>query len=44
MTGLLDYIVWNPNAGFGPFRWYGLCWLVGLALAYLVVRRLYRAQ
>ncbi len=44
MTGLLDYIVWNPNAGFGPFRWYGLCWLVGLALAYLVVRRLYREQ
>ncbi len=44
MTGLLSYIIWNPNEGFGPFRWYGLCWLIGLALAYLVVKRLYKEQ
>ena len=40
----LLYITWNPNAGFGPFRWYGLCWLIGLALAYFVVKRLYKEQ
>ena len=40
----LLYITWNPNEGFGPFRWYGLCWLVGLALAYFVVKRLYKEQ
>ena len=30
----------------GPLavRWYGLCWLVGFAVAYLLVRRLYREQ
>ena len=44
MVGLLGYITWNPNAGFGPFRWYGLCWLIGLALAYFIVKRLYKEQ
>ena len=43
MANLL-FIVWNPSLTFGPFRWYSLCWLVGLALAYLVVRRLYKEQ
>ena len=43
MLSLL-YINWNPNEGFGPFRWYGLCWLVGLALAYILVKRLYKEQ
>lgn len=49
MTYLLNYILWNPDleafhiGGFG-FRWYSLCWLVGLLLAYLVVRQLYREQ
>ena len=38
------FITWNPSEGFGPFRWYGLCWLVGLALAYLIVKRLYKEQ
>ena len=28
----------------GPFRWYGLCWLIGLALAYFIVKRLYKEQ
>ena len=49
MTHLLLYILWNPSLeafSIGPltFRWYSLCWLVGLLLAYLVVRRLYKEQ
>lgn len=41
----LSYIVWNPDlTAFGIVRWYSLCWLVGLVLAYLVVRRLYKQQ
>jgi len=41
---ILSYIVWNPSLSIGPFRWYSLCWLIGLALAYLVVKRLYKEQ
>ena len=49
MINLLNYILWNPSLEafrIGPlaFRWYSLCWLVGLLLAYLVVRRLYKEQ
>ena len=40
----LLYIVWNPSLTIGPFRWYSLCWLIGLALAYFVVRKLYKEQ
>ena len=40
----LSYIIWNPGLSFGPFRWYSLCWLIGLALAYFVVKRLYKEQ
>ena len=40
----LSYIVWNPSLTIGPFRWYSLCWLIGLGLAYLVVKRLYKEQ
>ena len=47
--GGLLYIVWNPSLeafSIGPltFRWYSLCWLFGLALAYFVVKRLYKEQ
>ena len=43
------YILWDPSATafkLGPleFHWYSLCWLVGLALAYLCVQRLYKEQ
>ena len=38
------FITWNPSVGLGPFRWYGLCWLIGLALAYFLVKRLYKEQ
>lgn len=42
-------ILWNPSdtaLSFGPFtiHWYSLCWFIGLALAYLIVQRLYREQ
>ena len=43
------YILWAPSdtaLTFGPFaiHWYSMCWLVGLALAYLIVQRLYKEQ
>lgn len=46
LTSLL-YIHWNPNPelfriGSLPIRYYGLLWVVGIALAYFIVRRLYR--
>ena len=49
MSNILLYILWNPDLeafGFGPFsiRWYSLMWLIGLALAYLMVRWLYKKQ
>ena len=42
-------IIWNPDAvafsiGAYAVRWYGLCWGLGLALAYWVVYSLYRRQ
>ena len=42
MTDLLNYIVWQPEPI--AVRWYGLMWIIGLALAYLVVQRLYKEQ
>lgn len=41
------YISWNPNEmalnlGFLSFRWYSLCWLIGLILAYFIVKKLYK--
>ena len=49
MISELLYILWNPNLvafHLGPMsiRWYSLCWLIGLALAYFIVQRLYREQ
>ncbi len=49
MTNLLNYITWNPaveafSFGSFSFRWYSLCWLLGLAIAYFVVKRLYKEQ
>ena len=49
MKQLLLYITWNPSIeafsiGSFSFRWYSLCWLVGLLLAYLVVKHLYKEQ
>ena len=49
MMNLLSYIVWNPDLEafrLGPFaiRWYGLMWLIGFALGYFIVKRLYKEQ
>lgn len=46
---MLLYIFWNPDVemlrlGSLSIRWYSMCWLVGLLLAYLVVKRLYKEQ
>ena len=45
----LLYVLWNPSevmfriGGFG-IRWYSICWLVGLLLAYLLMQRLFKEQ
>ena len=49
MNSELLYILWNPDLEalrLGPVtvRWYSLCWLVGLALAYFVVQWLFHDQ
>lgn len=49
MSDILGYILWNPDLEalrLGPVtvRWYGLLWITGLLLAYLVVQRLYQEQ
>lgn len=49
MNANLSYILWNPNdtalrIGSFAMHWYSLCWLIGLVLAYLIVRRLYKEQ
>ena len=44
IEGGLLFILWNPSLNFGPFRWYSLCWLIGLALAYFIVRHLFYEQ
>ncbi|MDD7318450.1 MAG: prolipoprotein diacylglyceryl transferase [Prevotella sp.] len=49
MTDILAYITWNPDAeifriGGLAVRWYSMCWLVGVALAYFIVKKLYKEQ
>lgn len=49
MNANLSYILWNPDdtalrIGSFAMHWYSLCWLIGLVLAYLIVRRLYKEQ
>lgn len=49
MNANLSYILWNPDdtalrIGNFAMHWYSLCWLIGLVLAYLIVRRLYKEQ
>ena len=43
------FIHWNPDliiCHLGPIaiRWYSTCWLIGLLLAYLIVKYLYKVQ
>lgn len=49
MIHLLNYIVWDPNiiafhVGHFGVRWYSICWLIGLVLAFFIVKRLYKEQ
>lgn len=42
-------VIWNPaptafSLGSFEVRWYSLCWCIGLALAYVVVYKLYKRQ
>ncbi len=46
MVDELLYILWDPDVvafrlGSFAVRWYSLCWLIGLAAAYFIVRWLY---
>lgn len=46
---MLAFITWNPDidlfsVGSLHIRYYSLCWIIGLALAYLIVQRLYKQQ
>ena len=40
----MEPVVGGLSIGSFSFRWYSLCWLFGLALAYFVVHRLYKEQ
>ena len=49
MERLLSYIIWNPDLiafkiGLFGIRWYSLCWGIGLVLAFLIVKQLYKRQ
>ena len=49
MIDHLLYIQWNPDLeifriGNFAIRWYSTCWLIGLALAYFIVKWLYKDQ
>ena len=46
---MLSTITWNPSLelfsiGNFPLRYYSLCWIVGLALAYIIMQHLYKEQ
>lgn len=49
MNDNIIYILWNPDdtairLGHYSIHWYSLCWLIGLVLAYLIVKHLYKRQ
>ncbi|MCB6901507.1 prolipoprotein diacylglyceryl transferase [Hoylesella buccalis] len=49
MIDHLLYILWNPDLeifriGNFAIRWYSTCWLIGLVLAYFIVKWLYKDQ
>ncbi len=49
MSPILNYIVWDPDPvalhiGSFSIRYYSLCWLIGLTLGYLLMKRLYKQQ
>lgn len=49
MNSELLYISWNPNEialdlGIIDLRWYGLCWMIGLVLAVVLMSRMCKEQ
>lgn len=47
MFNVLSFIYWNPSVeifriGNFALRWYATCWLIGLIVAYFIVKKLYR--
>lgn len=38
------FIDWTPPQTFLGIRYYSICWVIGLALAYIIVHRLYKDQ
>lgn len=49
MNNTLDYVLWDPGLElfkiFGiSIRYYSLCWVIGLAFAYFIVKKLYKQQ
>ncbi|MGB3467567.1 MAG: prolipoprotein diacylglyceryl transferase [Cyclobacteriaceae bacterium] len=45
---MISAIMWNINPaifeGFELLRWYGVCWVLGIFLAYRIVLRIYRKE
>lgn len=45
---MIGYIIWNIDPkifeGFEFLRWYGLCWAIGMMLAYQVTLRIYNKE
>lgn len=45
---MISYIIWDIDPeifkGFEFFRWYGLCWAIGMILGYQIVSRIYKVE
>jgi len=45
---MIAHIIWDIDPrifnGFEYFRWYGLCWAVGMILGYQIMLRIYKAE
>ena len=46
---MLLYILWNPDEvmfhlGHFGVRWYSMCWLIGLLLGYLLMKKIYKDE
>lgn len=45
---MISNIIWDVNphviSGFELFRWYGVCWFVGMVLAYRIVHHVYKKE
>jgi phosphatidylglycerol---prolipoprotein diacylglyceryl transferase len=45
---MIAYIIWNPSPeifeGLTFFRWYGVCWVLGMLLGYNILLRVYKSE